>query len=101
MQRQKKGFLIQNGKRSACDQHNLGSFNRQTVCMQISTRRLLQMNEIFFRTGRGVFKYKEKNLGAFLYGPQEHICLVAMTTLGFTQFKESIEGGDSPQDLFT
>jgi hypothetical protein len=38
-----------------------------------------------------VFKYKVKNLGAFLYGPQEHICLVAMT-LGFTQFKESIGG---------
>jgi hypothetical protein len=51
------------------------------------------MNETSFSTaGRGVFKYKAKNVGAFLYGPQEHLCLAAMT-LGFTQFKESIGGG--------
>jgi hypothetical protein len=36
-----------------------------------------------------VFKYKAKNLEAFLYGPQEHIRLVVAMTLG----KESIGGG--------
>jgi hypothetical protein len=50
------------------------------------------MNETSFCRGgggRGVFKYKAKNLEAFLYAPQEHICLVVAMTLG----KESIGGG--------
>jgi hypothetical protein len=102
MQSQKKGFQIQNGKLNVCMWSAQGSFNWQMVCMQISTRRLLQMNKTFFSTGeRCVQIQSEKPWSASLWPPRTHICLVAMTTLGFTQFKESIGGGRfSPRPFY-